>query len=42
MIDKVAKKIHTIFLSLSKRMHHEIATQINLIRVLLRKNQNRQ
>ena len=38
MIDKVAKKTHNLFSFLLKRMHHEIATQINLIRVLFKKN----
>ena len=38
MINKVAKEIYNLFFFSLKRVHHEIATQINLMRVLLQKD----
>ena len=41
MIDKITKKAHNFFLRLSKRMHHEVITRMNFIRVMLRKKWNK-
>ena len=41
IIDRVAKETHNFFSFLLKRMHYEIAAQINLMRVLSRENQNK-
>ena len=37
MIDKITEKTHNFSLSSSKRLHHEVTTQINFIRDLSRK-----
>ena len=37
MIDKIAKKIHSFFLSSPKRLHHEMTTRVSFIRDLSRK-----
>ena len=39
MIDKVAKRAHNFSSFSSKRVHHEIVTQINLMRVLSQKTE---
>ena len=38
MIDKIAKKKYNFFSFLLKRIHHEIATQLSLMRILLQEN----
>ena len=37
MIDKIMKKAHNLFLSSSKRLHHEVTTRMNFIHDLSRK-----